>query len=235
MKLPPARHRWKLTPTQAIRLQSRLAALVVEAPLRAPPRLVAGGDAAFSPDGREALAAWVVWDAQERSVLEEVVAVQPVRMPYIPGLLSFREAPALLAAARRLRTEPDAFILDGQGRAHPRRFGLACHVGIRLDRVTVGCGKSRLCGTADTPAAAAGASKPLLHNGEVIGRVVRTREGASPVFVSIGHRIDLMGAVRLVLRCCTHFRIPDPTRLADQVVTRHARTRWRRQAQRAAD
>ncbi|MCK6456646.1 MAG: endonuclease V [Phycisphaerae bacterium] len=213
-----------------MRLQQRLATRVIQTPLVRPPRLVAGGDISFSPNGDRLLAAWVVWDARERRIVEAVLAERPVRMPYIPGLLSFREAPAMLAAARKLRCEPDAFMLDGQGLAHPRRFGLACHVGVLLDRVTIGCGKSRLCGAHDTPANTAGASKPLLDRGETIGRAVRTQPDTAPIYVSVGHRIDLHGAVRIALACCTNFRVPEPTRLAHHQVTQAARKRWGRAA-----
>lgn len=191
------------------------------------PRLVAGGDVTFSPDGERAVAGWVVWDVKDRVVVESSLAARPLRFPYVPGLLSFREAPALIAAARKLKIEPDVFMFDGQGLAHPRRFGLACHVGLLIDRPSLGCAKRRLCGTPVPPQAAladtAGASCPLVHDGEVIGRVVRTRVGVKPVFVSIGHRITLAEAVRLTLRCCTKYRLPEPTRLAHQLVTRQRR------------
>ncbi len=185
---------------------------------------MAAGDVAFSPDGRELTAAWLVWDVRERAVREVATARRPVRFPYVPGLLSFREAPALLAAARRLVIEPDVFLLDGQGRAHPRRFGLACHVGVLLDRPAIGCGKTLLCGRYDEPGHRFGASTPLLDDGEIIGRAVRTRPGARAVYVSIGHRVELAGAVRAVLACCGGVRIPEPARLAHQAVTRAARS-----------
>lgn len=220
MKLPNARHRWDLTPKSAIRLQKTLAAEIRETPLARPARLVAGGDAAFSPDGSQVIAGWVVWDVQIREAIETVVARRPVRFPYVPGLLSFREAPALIAALRRLRTEPDVFMLDGHGLAHPRCFGIACHVGLLIDRPTFGCAKSRLCGTHDTPADTVGATKPIRLDGDVIGRVLRTRQGVKPVYASIGHRMTLNDAVRTALRCCTRFRLPEPSRLAHQLVTR---------------
>jgi len=220
MKLPRARHRWDLTPTRAIRLQRRLAAEVRATPLPRPARLIAGGDVAFSPDGRRLIAGWAVFDLKHRRIVETVVAIRPVRFPYVPGLLSFREAPALIAAARKLRSEPGVFMLDGQGLAHPRRVGLACHVGLLMDRPTIGCAKSRLCGMHDTPADTVGASKPLIDHGELIGRVVRTRPGVKPIYVSIGHRITLDEAVKLTLRCGGKFRLPEPTRQADKLVNR---------------
>jgi deoxyribonuclease V len=136
----------------------------------------------------------------------------------VPGLLSFREAPAVLAALRRLRTVPDALICDGQGLAHPRRFGLACHVGLIADLPAVGCGKSRLCGEHREPGRRRGSRARLVHDGEVVGTVLRTRVGVKPVYVSVGHRIDLPAAERLVLDCAVRFRLPEPTRLADALV-----------------
>jgi deoxyinosine 3'endonuclease (endonuclease V) len=146
MKLPPPRHRWNLSIRQAIRLQQRLARQVKHRALTRNPRLIAAGDAAFSADGGRIVAGWVVWDAESGEVVERAVAVRPVRFPYVPGLLSFREAPALIAAVRKLKIAPDVFMVDGQGLAHPRRCGLACHVGLWIDRPTLGCAKSVLCG-----------------------------------------------------------------------------------------
>jgi deoxyribonuclease V len=244
MKIPRAIHRWSLTPQQAIRLQRRLAAMVRQTPLRRSPRLIAGGDATIDPTGAWMIAGWVVWDGQTRAVVESVVAVRPVRFPYVPGLLSFREAPALIAAARKLRREPEVFMLDGQGLAHPRRFGLACHVGVLLDRPSLGCAKSLLCGTpepavtnhqhpkrstqhsalippADTVPEEAGAWCPLVDRGKVIGRVLRTRAGVKPVYVSVGHRLTLDEAAAVAWRCCSGYRLPEPARLAHQLVGRH--------------
>lgn len=221
MKLPRARHHWNLTPGRAVRLQKQLATEIQHTPLGKSPRLVAGGDASFTQDGEHVIAGWVVWDVKAKVVVGTALAVRPVRFPYVPGLLSFREAPTLIAAARKLRVEPDVFMFDGQGLAHPRRFGIACHVGLLIDRPSLGCAKSRLCGTHDLPANTAGASCPLLHNGDLVGRVLRTRAGVKPVYVSVGHKITLDDAVRLTLRCCTKYRLPEPTRLAHQLVTRH--------------
>jgi len=221
MKVPPPRHRWDLSPRQAIRLQKRLAGEVLHVPLAAPPRYVASGDAAFAPGGGEIIAAWVVWDSRTQSLVESVLVRRAVRFPYVPGLLSFREAPALIAAARKLRIEPDVFMLDGHGLAHPRRFGIACHVGLSLDRPSLGCAKSRLCGEHGTPGLRRGSTKVLLDEGEEIGRVLRTRSGVKPVYVSVGHKITLDDAVAVALQCCTTYRLPEPARLAHQLVTRH--------------
>jgi len=141
-------------------------------------------------------------------------------MPYVPGLLSFREAPACIEAAEKLEDEPDVFIIDGQGIAHPRRLGIAAHLGLFFDRPTIGCAKSRLTGEFEEPGADRGASTPLTDKGEVIGAVVRTRATVKPVFVSVGHKCTLEDAVRIVLDCAPKYRLPEPTRVAHQMVSR---------------
>jgi len=219
MKVPPAPHRWDVTPRQAAEIQRRLAGKV-RCSSPAPRRIltVAGLDAAFSRDGSECLGAAVLWDVPGRRVLEIRVSRRRVRFPYVPGLLSFREAPALLAALAGLEHEPDALIFDGHGLAHPRRFGIACHVGVLLDLPAVGCAKSRLVGRHAEPSPRRGSRRRLVDDGETVGAVLRTRDGIRPVFVSAGHRVDLRTAVRLVLRCTTEYRLPEPTRLADRRV-----------------
>jgi deoxyribonuclease V len=183
-------------------------------------RLVAGIDAAFSADGAQCIAGVVVWDNVESSVCEEAVARRPLTFPYVPGLLSFREAPAVIAALRKLRATPDALMYDGHGVAHPRRFGIASHVGLLTGLPTVGCAKSVLVGDYRMPAVHRGAAAPLVDRGERIGSVLRTRDGVRPVFVSVGHRMDLRACESLVLACTTRYRLPEPTRLADQLVAR---------------
>jgi deoxyribonuclease V len=220
MRVPPPLHRWNLSPRQAIRLQGRLAVRVRQTPLKGPVRYVAGGDGAFFDGGGGIIAAWVVWDIAAQCVVEKAWARRAVRFPYVPGLLTFREAPALLAAARKLKCTPDLFMVDGQGRAHPRRIGLASHVGLCLGRPTIGCAKSRLCGEDCTPPVAAGSSASLIHEGEVVGRILRTQKGVRPVYVSVGHLVTLKEAADMTLRCCTAYRMPEPTRLADQLVGR---------------
>ncbi|KPK09179.1 MAG: endonuclease V [Gemmatimonas sp. SG8_28] len=219
MRILPVPHRWAVTPKQAVDIQQRLAAMVR---LRPPPkriRLVAGVDAAFSRDGTRCIAAAVVWDVDVGSAVEQRLAIRPVRFPYIPGLLSFREAPAIIAALRRLRCEPDAIMCDAHGLAHPRRFGLACHVGVLCDRPTIGCAKSVLVGEFTGPKPERGSRTALRDRGERIGTVLRSRSGVKPVFVSAGHRIDLRTAERIVLACATGYRLPEPTRRADRVVS----------------
>ena len=160
----------------------------------------------------------MVWDIESARVVEECVASRPLRFPYVPGLLSFREGPALLAVLRRLRSEPDALLFDGHGLAHPRRFGIACHVGLIAERPAAGCAKSRLLGAHREPGARRGSRRPLLHRGETIGSVLRTRDGIRPVYASVGHRLDLAAAERLILACGAGYRLPEPTRLADRLV-----------------
>ena len=225
MKLPAALHSWELTPREAIALQKTLAFRVECGPLNAKPRWIAGLDAAFTADGRYCLAAVVLWDMQEHQVVEEHTASRRLRFPYIPGLLSFREAPALLAALRRLKHTPDVLMCDGQGVAHPRRFGIACHLGVLCGLPAVGCAKSRLTGRHGDPGRARDSWVALTDGPEVIGEVVRTQAGVKPVFVSIGHQIDLVTARQLVLDCAIRYRLPEPTRLADQRVAAAKRSR----------
>lgn len=183
-------------------------------------RSVAGVDVGFSPDGRVACAAVVVLDFPALTLREQALAYAPVRFPYVPGYLSFREIPAVLAALARLRKKPDLLLCDGQGLAHPRRFGLACHLGVLTDTPSIGVAKSRLIGV---PRGRLGRVKgswvPLVDGAELIGAVVRTRTGVKPLYVSIGHRVSLATAVEYVLRCTTRYRLPETTRLAHRLAS----------------
>ena len=191
----------------------------VKPPLGFSPQVVAGLDAAFPRGGRECVAAAVAWSVRERRVLEERVVRRPLTFPYVPGLLSFREAPAVLAALSELETPADALLCDGHGLAHPRRFGLACHLGVLTGIPAVGCAKSVLVGAHGEVDSRRGSEGPLEHRGERVGTVLRTRDRVRPVFVSIGHRMDLEFAVGLVLACAIGFRLPEPIRRADQLVS----------------
>jgi len=220
-------HEWDLSYAEARQLQTELAGRVQVVPLPKEPRLIVGLDCAFSRDGRRTFAAAVSLEvvgvrgaSYDLKLVETVSAVQETRFPYIPGLLSFREAPVCLEAARRLRREPDLYVIDGQGVAHPRRLGLASHLGLFVNRPTIGCAKSRLIGAFDEPGVEKGAWSPLRDGDEVIGAVVRTRRRVRPVFVSVGHRCTLEDAIRVTLACTTRYRIPEPTRLAHQAVSR---------------
>lgn len=220
MMIARAPHRWNVTPKTAAGIQARLAPLISLKATSGAFRLVAGADIAFTTDGSRAVAAVVVWDVAEKRVIETRTAIKPLDFPYVPGLLTFREGPALLAAMRKLRCTPDAFLFDGQGFAHPRRFGLACHMGLLIDRPAAGCGKSRLIGEHEAPGRRRGSFTPLTDAGETVGAVVRTRDDVNPVYVSVGHRMSLQQAIDLVLDCSIGFRVPEPTRLADRLVAR---------------
>jgi deoxyribonuclease V len=217
-------HSWDVTPAEAICLQEQLRSAVIVDNRLGDVRTVAGVDVAVWGD--VARAAVVVLRYPELELLEVARAERPVTFPYIPGLLAFREAPAILAACAELRTGPDLFLFDGHGLAHPRRMGLACHVGLCLDRPAVGCAKSRLCGEHEELPPAAGAWVPLRDGPETIGAVVRTRQGGRPVYVSIGHKVDLETAIRYVLTACRPagaglrgYRLPEPCRLVHQAAS----------------
>ncbi len=182
-------------------------------------RTVAGLDCAFDKTGGTVLAAGVVLSFPELELIETAAVRTALTFPYIPGLLSFREAPACLAVVRKLNTPPDLFLIDGQGIAHPRRLGLAAHLGLFLGRATLGCAKSRLIGTYDEPLAEKGNYSPLLDGDEIVGAVVRTRSGVKPLFVSPGHLCTLDDAIQWTLRLTTRYRLPEPARLAHQRVT----------------
>lgn len=201
-----------LSPKEAVQVQRRLASQVVIAPLSRPPTTVAGIDVAIR--GRTAKAAVVALSYPDLDVLEQEVAELPVAFPYVPGLLAFREIPVVLEALRQLKITPDVLMCDGQGLAHPRRMGLATHLGLVLDWPTIGCAKSRLVGTHGPVAAERGAWQPLEDQGETIGAAVRTRPGVKPVYVSPGHKADLATTISIVLVCAPRYRIPEPTRLA---------------------
>lgn len=212
-------HTWNRTPKEAAALQGRLAGQVRLSPIRKTIRLVAGLDCAFSRDRRRIGAVIVVLSFPELEVVETIQASEEVRFPYVPGLLSFREAPVCLKAAEKLKSRPDVFLVDGQGYAHPRRLGLASHLGLCLNTPTVGCAKSRLIGTYEEPAPEKGSYTALMDKQEIIGAVVRTRTNVKPLFVSVGHRCTLEDAIDLTLRCTARYRLPEPTRLAHQKVT----------------
>lgn len=218
MKIQRAPHAWSLTPRKAIAVQRQLARRVSIIKSRQIIRWVAGLDAAFSRDQQFCIAGVVLWDLRETRIVEQCTADRRLTFPYIPGLLSFRELPACLAALRKLRHEPDLLMCDGQGLAHPRRFGIACHLGVIVDLPALGCAKSRLVGAHVEPAQSRGSRVPLLEGGEILGTVLRTQSGIKPVYVSIGHKIDLPTAERIVLDCALKYRLPEPTRQADRLV-----------------
>lgn len=210
-------HDWNVTPREAIRIQEELRARVRVEPLRSEIRTVAGVDIAWERHERGVYSGYagvVVFSFPALREIERVWVAARTAFPYVPGLLSFREIPLLLPAFERLQAEPDVIFVDGQGLAHPRRFGMASHLGLVLDRPTIGCAKSRLIGLYREPGLRRGCHTRLLDKGEIVGTALRTRDGVAPIFVSVGHCIDLPSAIRLTLRCCEGFRIPKPTRRA---------------------
>jgi len=207
-------HSWQLSATEAVETQRRLAGQVLRSGEVISPRLVAGVDISAGRGSEMATAAVVVLSYPELSLVETRVVRGRLGFPYIPGLLSFRESPLTLAACERLSLTPDLILVDGQGIAHPRRFGLASHLGLLLDTPAIGCAKSLLCGSHEEPGVKPGSYAPIVDGAEVIGAALRTRPGSKPIYVSIGHKIDLETAVHWAMRCCRGYRIPEPLRLA---------------------
>lgn len=186
-----------------------------------PVRAVAGVDVHYDEKLQLAFGAACLLDAASLELEESALAVLPVSFPYVTGLLSFREVPVALAALGLLSRRPDLVMVDGQGIAHPRRLGFAAHLGLLLDLPTLGCGKSRLCGTFEPPASLRGSKSELVHRGEIIGSVVRTRDGVAPLFVSVGHKVTLNEAIHWVLACHGGRRLPEPIRIADRLSRAH--------------
>jgi deoxyribonuclease V len=220
-------HSWDLSPAEAVALQRRLAGRVRESRLRRLPRLVVGIDCGYSESEDRLYAAAVLCrlprraprrPAEVETVEQRVVTARP-RMPYVPGLLSFREIPPVLECLEELALDPEAVLVDGQGRAHPRRLGIASHLGLLLGLPTVGCAKSLLVGEHAPLARRRGSHRPLVHRGETVGLALRTRDGVAPVYVSVGHLIDLGGAARVVLAATAGFRLPEPARRAHHLAT----------------
>jgi deoxyribonuclease V len=213
-RLRTALHHWDVSPREASLIQKKLAPRVErDRPVRKV-RLVAGADVSYDRFSDVIYAAVVVVRLPDLAVVERRGAVRETKFPYVPGFLSFREAPSILDAWELLESRPDVLMLDGQGIAHPRRMGVACHVGLWLDLPTIGCAKSRLIGQYEAPAKEPGSRTPLEDRGEIVGAVLRTKHAVAPLFVSPGHRIDTESAVRVVLSCCAGYRLPEPTRQA---------------------
>jgi deoxyribonuclease V len=212
---PVITHPWDVSTDEAKEIQRELRQHVTVEPLDEQPEIVAGVDVSVK-DGR-ARSAVVPLSFPELQPLQARTAEEPAPFPYVPGLLAFREGPVVLAALEDLTRRPDVLLFDAHGLAHPRRMGLATHLGVILDLPSVGCAKSRLCGEYAEPGPEKGSWTPLRDGGEIIGAVVRTRDYVSPVFVSIGHRVDLETAVSLVLDCAPQYRLPETTRWAHRV------------------
>ena len=211
-------HPWELSEDEALKLQLELSSKVQVVDQFVDIQYVAGVDVAYQKEGDKLVAAVVVLDAVTLQVVETVMAEDVAVFPYIPGLFSFRELPSLIKAFEKLEHVPDLVVCDGQGLAHPRRFGLACHLGVVFDIPTIGCGKTRLIGEANVPAETRGSLEALIDNDEVVGNVLRTQNGVNPIYVSVGHRISLKTACDWVLRLSPKYRLPETTRMADQAV-----------------
>jgi len=207
-------HDWELTPEQAVTLQKELRGRVQLRPLARAARTVAGADISFDLGSETVYAGVVVLALPGLELVEEAGVTSRARFPYVPGLLSFREAPALLEAWAQLRCEPDVVMLDGQGIAHPRRIGIASHLGLFLQRPTLGCAKSRLVGRFVEPGPERGDRSPMLDRGEQVGVALRSKRRTQPIYVSPGHLLDMEGAVELALACGGGYRVPEPTRRA---------------------
>jgi deoxyribonuclease V len=213
-------HPWDVSYREAIRIQEKLRSDVSLVNSAGKVTSIAGADVAYSKRGEEGIAAMVVFSYPRLDLLDEAYVKGKVSFPYIPGLLSFREAPLLIEVFQRLQNLPDVFLYDGQGIAHPRSFGLASHMGLLLDLPSIGCAKEKLVGNFGDLGPQPGNTTPLTLGGRIIGAVVRTRRGVKPVFVSPGHRIDLETSVQLVLKTCRKFRFPEPLRQAHLMVRR---------------
>jgi deoxyribonuclease V len=213
-------HSWNVSYEKARGIQESLRQLLIEEPLRAGIHLVAGADVSYEKHGDLFFAGVVVWDMNDGTVVEECGAMGRVKFPYIPGLLSFREAPVLLKAFRKVKTDVEAVIVDGQGIAHPRGFGLAAHVSYLLDIPGVGCAKTRLVGNHREVGTQRGDFADLIFDGRKVGIALRTKDGVKPVFVSPGQRMDIKSAAALIIKCTKSYRLPEPIRLAHQFVNR---------------
>jgi deoxyribonuclease V len=211
-------HRWNVTPREAARIQLRLRDRLELADRLPKIETIAGADVALDLQQGCAIAGVIVYSFPEMKEIERAWADRRISFPYVPGLLSFREIPVLLKVFARLRCAPDLIFCDGQGYAHPRRFGIACHLGVLLDRPTIGCAKSILIGASEEPSQKAGSWTPLVDGGETVGVTFRTRDGVKPIYLSQGHRISLERTIAFTRDVTDGFRIPRPTREADHFV-----------------
>lgn len=212
-------HDWPSTTAEAKAIQEKFRSQVIRSSAVQNVSLVAGVDIGFENNGKITRAAIVVLDFEKLTLMEKQIARVKTSFPYVPGYLSFREIPAALKGFEKLKNKPDLILCDGQGIAHPRRFGLACHLGLWTDIPCIGVAKSRLIGTYQEPAARKGSWKPLMDKEEIIGAVLRTRDNVSPLYVSVGHLIDLQSAINYTLRCTTRYRLPETTRWAHKLAS----------------
>lgn len=210
---------WPQTESEALAIQEKWRSQVKTTPDLSSVNYVAGVDLAYSADDTITKAAIVVLSFPDLQLCDRAIALRPTTFPYIPGFLSFREVPAVLDAWEKLKICPDLLLCDGQGLAHPRRFGLACHLGVLTNIPAIGVAKSRFIGQHDPLEENRGSWQPLIDQGEIVGAVVRSRTGVQPIYVSIGHRLDLTTAIDYVLQCTPKYRLPETTRLADQLAS----------------
>jgi deoxyribonuclease V len=219
MKITPL-HKWNLSPSEAVQLQKQLAyEVVAEDRFDAPVKTVAGIDLGYDAKNETCRAVCVVLSFPQLELIESSETILPIQFPYIPGLLSFRETPAAIKVLEKLTLTPDVILCDGQGLAHPRRFGIACHIGLLADVPTIGVAKSLLVGKPENLGEKRGSIAPLIHRNEQVGVALRTKNKVQPVYVSVGHRISLETATDLVLQCAPKYRLPETTRLADQMAS----------------
>ena len=220
-------HSWHVNYKKALQIQETLRDLLTFEKYRGKIQTIAGTDVSYDKYSNRFFAGVVVFKLNKHlETIEEATAVGKASFPYIPGFLSFREAPVLLRAFRKLKNNPDVIIFDGQGIAHPRRFGLASHMGLILDKPSIGCAKSRLVGEYSSVENTAGACSKLIYGNKVVGVVLRTKKNTKPVFVSPGHKINLSLAIRIILKTCCGYRIPEPTRHAHLLVNKLRRTTY---------
>lgn len=213
-------HEWNLAPREAIELQKQLAyEVIAEDRLAEPIRTVAGIDLGYDAKNDTSRAVVVVLSFPSLDLIESAEALLPIQFPYVPGLLSFRETPVAIKALEKLKITPDLILCDGQGLAHPRRFGIACHIGLIADIPTIGVAKSLLVGKYESLGETRGSTAPLIYKNEQIGAALRTKDKVQPVYVSVGHRIGLETAVKYVLQCTPKYRLPETTRLADKMAS----------------
>lgn len=213
-------HAWSLTLEEARAIQEKLQAeIILQDQLQEPIQYVAGVDMGFEANGTISRAAVAVLSFPDLQLQETSIARRPTTFPYIPGFLSFREIPAILDALEKTKITPDLILCDGQGIAHPRRFGIACHLGLLVDIPTIGVAKSLLVGKHEDLPEIRGSWQPLIHRGETVGAVLRTRAGVKPLYVSSGHRVSLPTAIDYVLRCTPKYRLPETTRIADKLAS----------------